>query len=83
MASKQLLDILEHHGLYNPTSKDQPSGLVFDLENHERELGNHEYKRGLKTGITRYAWWKDGRQEVGTTGKSLLTALAEADKEGG
>jgi len=39
------------------------------------------YKQGVKEGITMYAWWKDGKQEVGTTGKSLRTALDEVDNE--
>lgn len=36
---------------------------------------------GVKEGIWKYAWWKDGIQYVGTTGKTLKQALAEVDEE--
>jgi glycerol-3-phosphate dehydrogenase len=39
------------------------------------------YFQGLKDGITRFAWWKDGTQYVGTTGKTLTEALDEIDAE--
>ena len=32
---------------------------------------------GMKDGIRRFAWWKDGVQYVGTTGKTLADALSE------
>ncbi|HUU34515.1 MAG TPA: hypothetical protein VMW48_10650, partial [Vicinamibacterales bacterium] len=35
------------------------------------------YYDGVREGITRYAWWKDGAQYVGTSGKTLAAALAE------
>jgi hypothetical protein len=36
---------------------------------------------GLREGITRFAHWNDGIQYVGTTGKSLLVAIREINKE--
>ena len=39
------------------------------------------YIQGLKDGITKYAWWKNGVQEVGTTGTTLKKALARVDEE--
>lgn len=38
-------------------------------------------KAGLKEGVRRFAWWKDGVQYVGTTGKTLKQALEEIEKE--
>lgn len=35
------------------------------------------YKEGLEEGIRKYAWWKDGVEYVGTTGKTLKEALME------
>lgn len=35
------------------------------------------YYEGIKDGIRMYAWWKDGMQYVGTTGRTLLEAHAE------
>ncbi len=35
------------------------------------------YNKGLADGITKFAWWKDGTQYVGTTGKTLKKALEE------
>ncbi len=39
-----------------------------------------EYKQGFIDGLTCYAWWKDGVQYVGTTGKTLKEAIAEIEK---
>lgn len=41
------------------------------------------YLAGLKEGITRFAWWKDGVQFVGTCGTRLEDALKEAEREVG
>lgn len=37
------------------------------------------YRKGFLDGITAYAWWKDGRQEVGTTGRTLATAIEKVE----
>ena len=39
-----------------------------------------DYIEGFKQGVTAFAWWKDGVQEVGTTGTRLKDVLAQADK---
>lgn len=39
------------------------------------------YYRGLRDGVTKFAYWKDGVQYVGTTGKSLAEALDAIDLE--
>jgi len=33
------------------------------------------YLRGLGTGIYVFAWWKDGKQYVGSTGRTMEEAL--------
>jgi predicted transcriptional regulator len=38
------------------------------------------YVEGLKAGITLYAYWKDGVQYVGTSGKTLKEALERAKR---
>mgnify|MGYP001609864266 CR=1 FL=1 len=38
------------------------------------------YYDGLREGITMYAWWKDGKEYVGTTGTTLHRALAEINE---
>lgn len=35
------------------------------------------YYDGIVVGVMRYAYWKDGVQYVGTTGKTLKKALEE------
>ncbi len=35
---------------------------------------------GYLQGIATFAWWKDGVQYVGTTGKTLKEAVAEAER---
>ena len=44
---------------------------------YEAEL----YYKGVKEGLWRYAWMKDGVYYVGTTGKTLKKALADVDAE--
>ncbi len=41
----------------------------------------HVYFEGVKEGIWRFAWWRDGVQYVGTSGTTLKQALADVDKE--
>ena len=36
---------------------------------------------GLVEGVHMYAWWKDGTQYVGTTGKTYRAALEEMEAE--
>ena len=50
---------------------------VEDLE----ETSKESYKRGLKDGIERFAWWKDGTCFVGTCGTTLKKAFEEVDRE--
>jgi hypothetical protein len=42
------------------------------------------YYKGLREGIERFAWWRDGVQYVGTTGRTLkeaLDAINQQEKE--
>lgn len=38
------------------------------------------YMRGMKDGLTAYAWWKDGVQYVGTCGQTLEAAIVLAEE---
>ena len=38
-------------------------------------------REGIEEGITRYAWWKDGQQFVGTGTYSLAVALRAAQDD--
>jgi len=48
----------------------------------EQHLAEISFKAGMKKGIWLYAWWKDGVQYVGTTGRTLAEALKEVDDGG-
>jgi hypothetical protein len=42
------------------------------------------YHEGLRDGVERFAWWRDGVQYVGTTGRTLkeaLDAINQQEKE--
>ena len=39
------------------------------------------YYDGVVEGVCKYAWWKDGVQYVGTTGKTLKQALEDVSAE--
>jgi hypothetical protein len=40
-----------------------------------RIVAEEAYRAGMREGLTQYAWWKDGKQYVGTCGQTLETAL--------
>jgi len=44
----------------------------------ERVIG---YWSGIRDGVKKYAWWKDGEQQVGTCGTTLKQALEGIDAE--
>jgi hypothetical protein len=39
------------------------------------------YYKGLREGVERFAWWRDGVQYVGTTGCTLKEALDAIDQQ--
>lgn len=39
-----------------------------------------DFIKGVIAGITMFAWWKDGVQEVGTTGTTLKKAIKDAEE---
>ena len=50
-------------------------------ETEQRIVSLKAFYSGLREGVVRFAHWKDGVQYVGTTGKSLLVAIREINKE--
>lgn len=54
---------------------------VEDMNQTRDEAESRAYKQGITIGITRFAWWKDGVQYVGTCGTTLKEALREIGKE--
>lgn len=43
---------------------------------HQAEIS---FKAGMKHGVWLFAWWKDGVQYVGTSGKTLKEAYKELE----
>jgi hypothetical protein len=41
----------------------------------------NEYYDGIIEGLTRYAWWKDGSQYVGSCGTTLKEAINDVETE--
>lgn len=39
------------------------------------------YYRGIRDGVWLYAWWKDGVEYVGTSGKTLKEAREKIDSQ--
>ena len=37
------------------------------------------YYQGLREGVEKFAWWRDGTQYVGTTGAKLKAVLEDID----
>lgn len=61
--------------------KELLTSLVGDLKSLLKTAFFHGYKKGLKDGVHRYAWMKDGVTYVGTCGSTLKEAHALIDKE--
>lgn len=40
-----------------------------------------DFYDGLREGVTLFAWWKDGVQQVGTCGRTLKEAFAKIEEE--
>jgi hypothetical protein len=47
----------------------------------EREAQTRAYYKGLREGVSNYAYWRDGVQHVGTTGRTLKEAIGDIDRE--
>lgn len=61
-----------------------PDGAANVVEGLAKEFSlirERAYFRGVRDGIQRFAYWKDGVQYVGTTGRSLRQALDEVDTQ--
>jgi hypothetical protein len=41
---------------------------------------NRQRREGIIEGLTRFAWWKDGCQYVGTCGTTLAQAIDDLDR---
>ena len=57
-----------------------PTDLIACPLSKEAQLkctGRRLYQAGLKYGLWLFAWWKDGTQYVGTSGKTLKEAYKE------
>ena len=39
-----------------------------------------DYRKGFEDGVRCFAWWKDGVEMVGTTGKTLTMALEQLEE---
>lgn len=55
------------------------NGLCFECTAKRNGGLTHDrtYEQGVIDGMTRYAWWKDGVQYVGTAGMTLAEAIEQ------
>ena len=55
--------------------------IVFSPEQDQylQEAQTRAYYQGLREGVEKFAWWKDGKQYVGTTGSTLKDVLHDID----
>lgn len=54
-----------------------------DAEHLIAKLLRRAYVEGVKDGIRRFAWWRDGEAVVGCGVKTLAQALADAEGDAG
>jgi hypothetical protein len=50
-----------------------------EQEQHLQKTQTQAYYKGLREGVEKFAWWKDGTQYVGTTGSTLKSVLQDID----
>jgi hypothetical protein len=55
--------------------------IVFtpEQDQHLQKAQTQAYYKGLREGVEKFAWWKDGTQYVGTTGSTLKSVLQDID----
>ena len=55
--------------------------VVFTPEQDQylQQAQTQAYYKGLREGVEKFAWWKDGTQYVGTTGSKLKSVLQDID----
>ena len=53
---------------------------ILELAKGHTDIWKAGYQEGLKEGVRRFAWWKDGSQYVGTCGTTLKKAIEEINK---
>ncbi len=55
--------------------------MIFTLEQDQylQLAQTRAYYQGMRDGVTDYAYWRDGVQYVGTSGRTLKEALADID----
>lgn len=74
-----VLDInhwLDRNGIDRAYKKDMKP--TYEAVKPDLELqAEISYKAGMKQGIWLFAWWKDGEQYVGTSGRTLKEAYKE------
>ena len=50
-----------------------------EQEQYLQKTQTQAYYKGLREGVEKFAWWKDGTQYVGTTGSTLKSVLQDID----
>lgn len=50
-----------------------------EQEQYLQEAQTRAYYKGLREGVGKFAWWKDGTQYVGTTGSTLKSVFHDID----
>lgn len=60
--------------------KEIESAIRAGIEAWKRQESDAAYKQGFIDGITAYAWYKDGVQHVGTTGRTRHEAIAKVEQ---
>ncbi len=54
---------------------------MLKVDKELQECAIRSFYQGMRNGVILYAYWKDGEQYVGTTGRTLRQALGEIGEE--
>lgn len=51
-----------------------------EQEQYLQQTQTQAYYKGMREGVEKFAWWKDGTQYVGTTGSTLKSVLHDINR---
>lgn len=79
--AEEFVGTLKFRGKPLTEMPDSAAAIIAGAAKEFAEIRQRAYFRGVRDGVQRFAWWKDGVQRVGTTGRTLRQALDEVDTQ--
>jgi len=79
--AEEFVGTLKWRGTSMAEIPDSAAPIIEGVAKEFAAIRQRSYFQGIREGISRFAWWKDGEQFIGTTGRKLRQALDEVDTQ--